>query len=101
MTQMRVQRRIEADVDRVFELFADFEHAADNVSGIVRMEMLTDGPVGVGAGLRGQAITRLDLAPNVPERDRAEAWRQAGGGHGGRDTSPGVQLGSGRKRRRV
>lgn len=39
---------INASPERVFEVMSDFEHAADHVSGITRVEMLTDGPVGVG-----------------------------------------------------
>ncbi|MBN9518006.1 SRPBCC family protein [bacterium] len=39
---------VNAPIPTVFAAFSDFEHAADRVTDIVRTEMLTPGPVGVG-----------------------------------------------------
>jgi uncharacterized protein YndB with AHSA1/START domain len=38
--------------ERVFAAFTDLEHAAENVAAIVRVEVLTDGPVGRGTRFR-------------------------------------------------
>ena len=39
---------VAAPIPAVFAAFTDFEHAAAHVKDIVRIEMLTPGPVGVG-----------------------------------------------------
>ncbi len=43
---------ISAPRDRVFELLADIPNAAENISAIETIEMLSDGPVGVGTRWR-------------------------------------------------
>jgi carbon monoxide dehydrogenase subunit G len=48
MKPVTVTRHINAPVDRVEALFTDLEHAADHITGIKRVEMLTEGPFGVG-----------------------------------------------------
>lgn len=50
--KITVQRRINAPRDEVFKLFTDFERAPDRVSGIIRVEPLTDRPVGEGYRFR-------------------------------------------------
>lgn len=47
---MRVvySREINAPPHRVFEVFSDLPNAAERISGIESVEMLTDGPVGKG-----------------------------------------------------
>src|SRR5262245_22124076 len=39
---------VAAPADRVFALMSDFAHAHERVSGISKVEMLTEGPVGLG-----------------------------------------------------
>ena len=52
MDPIRVSRHVAAPPERVFALASDFPNAADHVEAIVRVEMLTDGPVGVGTRFR-------------------------------------------------
>ena len=52
MAQISLDRHIDAPIDHVFERITDFANAADVVSGITRVEMLTDGPVGQGTRFR-------------------------------------------------
>jgi uncharacterized protein YndB with AHSA1/START domain len=52
MPGLTVEQRIEAPPHRVFEIFTDLEHAADRIKGIQHLEVLTDGPVGVGTRFR-------------------------------------------------
>lgn len=48
MTQVTIKKHIKAPLEQVFDRSADFPNAAKTMSGIERVEMLTDGPVGVG-----------------------------------------------------
>lgn len=52
MPSFTVTRRIDAPVERVYAVFTDIESAADNIAGITRLEVLTDGPIGVGTRFR-------------------------------------------------
>jgi carbon monoxide dehydrogenase subunit G len=52
MASFSMSKRINAPVDRVFGIFTDFEHAADRIRGIQRLELLTNGPIGVGTRFR-------------------------------------------------
>ena len=52
MAGFSTTRRIDAPVDEVFAVFADFEHAAERIRGIESLELLTDGPVGAGSRFR-------------------------------------------------
>jgi uncharacterized membrane protein len=52
MAQFSVRRTIAAPIEAVFALAADFANAPKHVSGIKRVEMLTDGPVRVGTRFR-------------------------------------------------
>ena len=47
-----LSRHVETPVDRVFEVFSDIPRSHEMVDQIVRIEMLTDGPVGVGTRWR-------------------------------------------------
>ena len=53
---LTICERIDAPVERVFEVFADFPNAARHVDGIEKIEMLTSGPVGVGTRFRETRI---------------------------------------------
>jgi uncharacterized protein YndB with AHSA1/START domain len=52
MPRVRFERHVDAPPERVFALASNFPHAAEHVSGIARVEMLTEGPVGVGTRFR-------------------------------------------------
>lgn len=52
MTQMIVSTRIDAPVDKVFAACTDFANLAHRIDAIQRIEMLNDGPVGVGTRFR-------------------------------------------------
>lgn len=47
-----VTKHIDAPPHLVFDMLSDFENAPQRVEGIQRVEMLTDGPVGVGTRFR-------------------------------------------------
>lgn len=67
MGQMSVKQYIEAPVSEVFARAADFANAAERISGITKMEMLTDGPVGVGTRFRETRIIFGKEATEVME----------------------------------
>ncbi|TWT88932.1 Polyketide cyclase / dehydrase and lipid transport [Pseudobythopirellula maris] len=48
MRPIHATQRIEAPPERVWAVATDLEHAAERVSGIDRIEVVTDGPFGVG-----------------------------------------------------
>lgn len=52
MTTVTVTNRIAAPVERVFEVFTDIDHSAENVSGIRKIEMLTSGGFRLGTRWR-------------------------------------------------
>jgi uncharacterized protein YndB with AHSA1/START domain len=63
-TTVSVSTRINAPLERVFDLFTDVEHATDHVSGIVDIEMLTVGPFALGTRWREsrRIVGRIDAA---------------------------------------
>jgi len=52
MTQVTVQKTIDAPREKVFETFSDLRNADKNVPGILRCEVVTDGEIGVGTRWR-------------------------------------------------
>ena len=46
--QIEVSRQINAPLDQVFEAFTDLANAPERISGIVSVELLTDGPMREG-----------------------------------------------------
>lgn len=48
MAKVRVSTDVKAPVERVFELFTDIEHAAERVSGIKKIEVMSTGPFNLG-----------------------------------------------------
>lgn len=52
MTTVTVASRIAAPVEHVFEVFTDIDHAAENVSGIRKVEMLSSGGFRLGTRWR-------------------------------------------------
>jgi hypothetical protein len=52
MYQFTMTKRINAPVETVFDVASDLEHAAGRFRGIVKIELLTPGPVGAGTRWR-------------------------------------------------
>ncbi len=52
MAGLSCSTRIRATQQQVFDAISDLEHAADRITGIERVEVLTDGPMGVGTRWR-------------------------------------------------
>lgn len=52
MPELSVEKYIEAPQEKVFAAASDFANGADLVGAIQKVEMLTDGPVGVGTRFR-------------------------------------------------
>jgi polyketide cyclase/dehydrase/lipid transport protein len=48
MKSFSLEKFITTPVEQVFSIFSDIDHAADNISGVIKIEKLTEGPVGVG-----------------------------------------------------
>ena len=48
MAQVTVSKQIDAPVEQVFEMFTDIEHAADRVSGIKKIDVMSTGPFHLG-----------------------------------------------------
>jgi len=67
MTNVSVTKRVEAPVGDVFAAFTDLENAAENVQGIVAMEILTDGPIGIGTRFRETRVMFGKKATEVME----------------------------------
>jgi uncharacterized protein YndB with AHSA1/START domain len=49
MARVTVSNQLAAPIGEVFDLFTDIEHGPEHVSGIKKTEMLTTGPIGLGA----------------------------------------------------
>lgn len=60
-----------APLETVWEVMADFENAADRIQAIVKLEMLTDGPVGQGSRFRE---TRIMFKKEATEEIEITAW---------------------------
>ncbi len=52
MPKFSMSEYIASPPEIVFEVASDFRHAAENIQGIERLEVLTDGPIGVGTRFR-------------------------------------------------
>jgi carbon monoxide dehydrogenase subunit G len=48
MAKVKVSTEVKAPVERVFALFTDIEHAAEHVSGIKKIEVMSTGPFNLG-----------------------------------------------------
>ena len=56
MPQLKINMTVEGSPEQVFRVFSDFEHAAEAVTGITKIELLTDGPVDVGTRFRESRV---------------------------------------------
>ena len=76
MEPITVTRHIAAPPERVEALLTDIEHAADRISGITRVEMLSEGPFRVGTRWRetrvmfGKAATEEMVVTEYVPADR-------------------------------
>jgi hypothetical protein len=52
MADIHITTQVDAPPDVVFDVAADLANAADHIDGITKIEMLTDGPIGVGMKFR-------------------------------------------------
>jgi carbon monoxide dehydrogenase subunit G len=52
MRSFTIARHVDADPDLVFDTLSDFEHAAERIGNIERIEILTDGPIAAGTRFR-------------------------------------------------
>ncbi|MFG0331454.1 MAG: SRPBCC family protein [Phycisphaerales bacterium] len=48
MAAFSMTKRIEAPVEIVFEVFTDLPRAEERISGVKKLEVLSDGPIGTG-----------------------------------------------------
>ena len=56
MARIVITKQVDAPVQSVFDVFTDIEKAADRISGIRRIEKITEGPVGKGTRFRETRI---------------------------------------------
>lgn len=85
MKPLTVTRRVNAAPDRVEAIVTDIPRAADHISGITRIEMLTDGPFGPGTRWRetrvmfGRPSTEeIEIVEYVPGRHYVAEARSCG-----------------------
>ncbi len=74
MASFKLTGRVEAPIDAVFDVFSDIPRAGEMIDAIVRIEMLTDGPVGVGTRWRE---TRLMFKRETTEAMEVTAFDRA------------------------
>ena len=67
MARFTTTKRIEAPQAAVFGVFSDLDRAEDRLSGVVRLERLTDGPVGKGTRFRETRVMFKKEATEVLE----------------------------------
>ena len=56
MPKLQLNKTVNAPVEQTFQLFADFPNAANRINGIEKVEMLTNGPIGVGTRFKETRI---------------------------------------------
>ncbi len=56
MAKFNMEKTVHAPVEKVFSTFTNFREAENHVSGIAKLEVLTDGPIGVGTKFRETRI---------------------------------------------
>jgi len=76
--KMTLNVEIHAPPERVWAVFTDFHNAASNISGIKKLELLTDGPIGNGTRFREtrvmfgrEAVEVMEIADFQPNRGYA------------------------------
>ena len=88
MVAFTIEQHIDAPVEKVFELAADFPNAAERIAAIVGIEMLTDGPVGVGTRFaetrmvfKRKATEEMEVTAFDPPRGFALGCESCGAGY--------------------
>lgn len=71
MPSFTITKHIPHPVEAVFATASDFPNAAENVEGIVRVEMLTEGPVGLGTRFKE---TRIMFKREASETMEVTRW---------------------------
>ena len=85
LNEITLSRIIEAPPARVWQVLTDLDHAAETLSGVLRVEVLTDGPYALGTRWREtrkmfgrEASEELWVADNDPLR-RTQVRASSGG----------------------
>ena len=83
MPALTCTSKINAPLEKVFEVFTDFSNAADRIDGIKSLDLLSDAPIGKGTRFRetrvmfGKEATEemeiTDFQPNESYRVEAES----------------------------
>lgn len=72
MSGFTITRRVHAPQDRVFQIFTDFEKAPERIEAIEKIEILTEGPVGIGTRFRETRVIHGKRATEEMEITRFE-----------------------------
>ena len=75
MPSFTLTHRVEAPIDAVFDVFSDIPRAHEMIDQIIAIEMLTDGPVGVGTRWRETRMMFKREATEVMEVTAFEPGR--------------------------
>lgn len=70
---LRLSTRVDAPVERVFDVYSDLRRAPERASGIKSLEVLTEGPIGVGAKFRE---TRIMFGREATEQMEVTEFRR-------------------------
>jgi len=75
MTGLELRRHVAAPPEKVFAIASDFARAPETIRGIAKLELLTDGPVGVGTRFREtrvffkrEAVEEMEVTAFDPPR---------------------------------
>ena len=85
--RMSVSQDIAAPIEQVFDRAADFANAANTIEAITKMEMLTEGPVGVGTRFRETRVMfgrEATEEMEIVEFNRPQGYRLFAESHGSR-----------------
>ena len=85
MGMITVVKIIDAPLDRVFEVFTDLPGTPGRISAITKLEVLTDGPIGVGTRWREtrvmfgrEATETMEITAIDPPRSYSAAANSCG-----------------------
>ncbi len=67
MAQLTIEKHIDAPREVVFDTALDLQSAAENIRGIQKLEVLTDGPVGIGTRFRETRVMFKKEATEIME----------------------------------
>ncbi|HVP72556.1 MAG TPA: SRPBCC family protein [Phycisphaerales bacterium] len=75
MARLAISETVNAPLGRTFEAFSDLRSAEKNISGIKRLEILTDGPIGKGTRFKE---TRVMFGREATETMEVTQWEPRG-----------------------